>query len=168
VLTQSAVRGVHFTLEDAKIHRDPSHRGGGQVIPATRRVLHAAMMSAAPRLLEPVYIAQIVCPTQALGAAVNVLARRRGVILQQVPQEGTPLVMVQGYLPVNESFGFCADLRMQTRGQAFPQLAFDHWQVLQGDPLDPDSRAGREVAYIRRRKGLPERIPNIENFLERL
>merc|ERR1712071_399153 len=39
--------------------------------------------------------------------------------------------------PVNESFGFTADLRSNTSGQAFPQCVFDHWQILPGNPFDP-------------------------------
>ena len=39
---------------------------------------------------------------------------------------------VKAYLPVMESFGFTADLRGQTQGQAFPQSVFDHWDVMNG------------------------------------
>lgn len=53
---------------------------------------------------------------------------------------GTPMFVVKAYLPVNESFGFTADLRSNTGGQAFPQCVFDHWQVLPGDPLDAGTR----------------------------
>ena len=48
---------------------------------------------------------------------------------------GTPMFHVKAYLPVNESFGFTADLRSNTGGQAFPQCVFDHWQVMPGSPL---------------------------------
>ena len=37
--------------------------------------------------------------------------------------------IIKGFLPAAESIGFVAELRMKTRGQAFAQLAFDHWQV---------------------------------------
>lgn len=39
---------------------------------------------------------------------------------------------IKAYLPVMESFGFNADLRAQTGGQAFPQCVLDHWQVMNG------------------------------------
>ena len=32
-------------------------------------------------------------------------------------------------------------MRSNTGGQAFPQCVFDHWQVMQGDPLDGVSKA---------------------------
>jgi translation elongation factor EF-G len=46
---------------------------------------------------------------------------------------------VKAYLPVAESFGFTADLRSATSGQASPQCVFDHLQVIPGDPLEVSS-----------------------------
>ena len=53
------------------------------------------------------------------------------------------MFVVKAYLPVNESFGFTADLRSNTGGQAFPQCVFDHWAVLPGDPYDPATKPGK-------------------------
>lgn len=50
------------------------------------------------------------------------------------------MFVVKAYLPVNESFGFTADLRSNTGGQAFPQCVFDHWQVFPGDPTQPGTK----------------------------
>lgn len=55
------------------------------------------------------------------------------------------MFVVRAYLPVNESFGFTADLRSNTGGQAFPQCVFDHWQVFPGDPLEAGSRTYQVV-----------------------
>jgi len=81
---------------------------------------------------------------------------------------GTPLYTVKAYLPVNESFGFTADLRSHTGGQAFPQCVFDHWQVMNGDPLEAGSKIATIVTDIRKRKGLKEDIPALDNYLDRL
>jgi hypothetical protein len=56
------------------------------------------------------------------------------------------MFVVKAYLPVNESFGFTADLRSNTGGQAFPQCVFDHWQILAGDPFDASSKPAQVVA----------------------
>lgn len=45
---------------------------------------------------------------------------------------------VKAYLPVMESFGFTADLRSQTQGQAFPQSVMDHWDVMPGCEYQSD------------------------------
>lgn len=168
VLTDSTVRGVRFNLHDATIHRDPAHRRGGQIMPMTRRVMFASMLTAKPRVLEPVYLVEIMCPKTCVGAAINLLSKRRGEIVEQGEQPGTPLSIVKAYMPVNESFGFNGELRGETGGQAFPQFVFDHWQVLPGDPLDPESRSGGVVTEIRKRKGMPEKVPALDNFLDKL
>lgn len=64
--------------------------------------------------------------------------------------------------------GFTADLRSNTGGQAFPQCVFDHWQILPGDPYDANSRPFQVVAETRKRKGLKEGIPPLDNFLDKL
>jgi elongation factor 2 len=69
------------------------------------------------------------CPKSAIGGIYGVLMRRRGVIVDESQVSGTPMFVIKGYLPVNESFGFTGDLRGSTGGKAFPQCVFDHWQV---------------------------------------
>ena len=76
------------------------------------------------------------CPENAVGGIYGVLNRRRGHVFEEAQVPGTPMFHVKAYLPVNESFGFTADLRSNTGGQAFPQCVFDHWQVMPGSPLD--------------------------------
>jgi elongation factor 2 len=45
---------------------------------------------------------------------------------------------------------------------------FDHWQVVEGDPLEAGSRAAGILLDVRRRKGLKEVIPVLETYLDRL
>lgn len=80
------------------------------------------------------------CPEVAVGGIYGVLNRRRGHVFEEQQVAGTPMFVVKAYLPVNESFGFTADLRSNTGGQAFPQCVFDHWQILPGDPMELSSR----------------------------
>ena len=44
------MRGVRFNVQDTYLHNDAIHRGGGQITPATRRVLYAAEMMSKPTL----------------------------------------------------------------------------------------------------------------------
>jgi len=71
-------------------------------------------------------------------------------------------------LPVSESFGFTAALRGHTQGQAFPQCVFDHWQVVSGNPMEAGNKSAEIIAQIRKRKGLKEGIPPLENYLDKL
>jgi len=168
VLCDENMRGVRFNIHDVTLHADAIHRGGGQIIPTARRVLYASVLTAQPRLLEPVYLVEIQCPEAAVGGIYGVLNRRRGHVFEESQITGTPMFVVKAFLPVNESFGFTADLRSHTGGQAFPQCVFDHWQILPGDPFDANTKPGQVVVETRKRKGLKEGIPQLDNFFDRL
>lgn len=168
VLCEEHMRGVRFNIHDVTLHADAIHRGGGQIIPTARRVLYACVLTAQPRLLEPVYLVEIQCPEAAVGGIYGVLNRRRGHVFEECQVAGTPMFIVKAFLPVNESFGFTADLRSNTGGQAFPQCVFDHWQILPGDPFEAGSKPCQIVADTRKRKGLKEGIADVSNYLDKL
>lgn len=168
VLCEENMRGVRFNIHDVTLHADAIHRGGGQIIPTARRVLYASVLTAAPRLLEPIYLVEIQCPEAAVGGIYGVLNRRRGHVFEESQIAGTPMFVVKAYLPVNESFGFTADLRSHTGGQAFPQCVFDHWQILPGNPFEANTRPGQVVTETRKRKGLKEGIPALDNYLDKM
>ena len=46
-------------LVNATVSTEPFQRGGGQIIPTTRRVLYSAMLTASPRLMEPIYRVEV-------------------------------------------------------------------------------------------------------------
>jgi len=168
VLCDENLRAARFNLYDVALHADAIHRGGGQIIPTARRVLYASMITAEPRLMEPVYQVEIQCPENAVGGIYGVLNRRRGHVFEEAQTPGTPMFVVKAYLPVNESFGFTADLRSNTGGQAFPQCVFDHWQVLPGDPMQEGTKPYQIVEDCKKRKGLKPGIPQLDNYLDKL
>lgn len=168
VLCDENMRGVRVNVEDVTMHADAIHRGGSQIIPTARRVYYACCLTAAPRLMEPMFVVDIQTVEHAMGGIYGVLTRRRGVIIGEENRPGTPIYNVKAYLPVAESFGFTADLRASTGGQAFPQCVFDHWQQYPGDPLDAKSQACSTVLAIRARKGLKPEIPPLDTFLDKL
>jgi elongation factor 2 len=169
VLCDENMRGIKFRMLDVVLHADAIHRGGGQIIPTARRVYYAAQLTAAPRLLEPVYLVEIQCPESAIGGIYGVLNRRRGQVVGD--EDRGNLKNIKAHLPVMESFGFTADLRQHTSGQAFPQCVFDHWQVLTGDPMAPAAKGNKSaevVAVTRKRKGIPLEIPPLDRFFDKL
>merc|ERR1712121_88214 len=168
VMCDENMRGIRFDLQDVTLHADAINRGGGQIIPTARRVIYASFLTAEPAILEPVYLVEIQCPESAVGGIYGVLNRKRGHVFEDSKVEGTPMCMVKAYLPVMESFGFTAELRAATSGQAFPQCVFDHWQCLPGNPLVPEEKPGVIVGETRKRKGLKEGIPALDNFLDKL
>ena len=59
VLCDENLRASRFNIYDVALHADAIHRGGGQIIPTARRVLYASMLTAEPRMMEPVYLVEI-------------------------------------------------------------------------------------------------------------
>jgi elongation factor 2 len=168
-IAEEPLRSVRFNVMDVTLHADAIHRGGGQIIPTARRVLYAATLLAEPALQEPVFLVEIQVPEQAMGGIYGVLTRRRGHVFYEEQRMGTPLFTVKAYLPVMESFGFNADLRAATGGQAFPQMVFDHWQILPGgSPLDPNTMPGKIVVDMRTRKGIKPQVPGYDNYYDKL
>merc|ERR1711993_30549 len=168
VLAEENMRGVRFNIYDVTLHTDAIHRGGGQIIPTARRVLYASAITAGSALMEPVYLVEIQCHENAVGGIYGVLNRRRGHVFEEAQTPGTPMFVVKAYLPVNESFGFTADLRSQTGCQAFPQCVFDHWQIMPGDPMQESTKPNSIVEDTKKRKGLKPGNPDLTNYLDKL
>jgi 116 kDa U5 small nuclear ribonucleoprotein component len=169
-LCEEPVRGLKVKLLDAVVANQAIYRGGGQVIPTTRRVVHASILTATPRLMEPIYRLEITCPASMVDAIQPLLTRRRGHMVQDVPIAGSLFTAVKAFVPVLDSFGFETDLRTLTQGQAMVYAVMDHWSAVPGDPLDrnivlyplepsPTMHLGRELLVkTRRRKGLSEDV----------
>ena len=174
-LCEEPVRGTKIKILDATFADKPIYRGGGQIIPTARRTVHSALLTATPKLMEPIYRVQIQCPGELIASIQPVLKRRRGHIIQDRPIAGTLLYSVRGFIPVLDSFGFETDLRTYTQGQAMVHTVFDHWAVVPGNPLDksillhplepsPPHVLARELLLkTRRRKGLSEDV-SVDKF----
>ena len=109
---------------------------------------------------------EITAPGDAIGGIYQTLNQRRGTILEENQLEGS-LSIVKAYLPVAESYGFTEDLRGNTQGRAFPQCFFDHWAKISGIPGE-DPKATNLVHTIRKRKGMKEEIPLINELFDKL
>lgn len=175
-LTDEPVRGVKFRITNVTVAPNASGRTLAQISPASRRVAYSAFLTACPRLVEPIYVAEVVCPPEAGDVARTLLSRRRGNVVSNTPIPATPLVAFRMELPVLDSFGFEPDLRNLTQGAAFCTLTFSHWALLPGDPLDksvtlrPLEPAGRKelarecMVKTRRRKGMPDDVSLLKYF----
>lgn len=176
-LCDEPIRNVKFKILDAVIAPELIHRGGGQIIPTSRRVAYSAFLLATPRLMEPYYYCEVIAPADCVSSVYSVLAKRRGHVTQDAPVAGSPLYVLKAFIPAIDSFGFETDLRTHTQGQAFCLSVFHHWQIVPGDPLDksivikplepqPVNHLAREfMVKTRRRKGLSEDV-TISKFFD--
>ncbi|KAG9391757.1 Elongation factor Tu GTP binding domain [Carpediemonas membranifera] len=169
VLADEPVRGLRVNLEDATLHADAIHRGAGQIMPTARRGVLGCQLASGPAFMEPVFSVEISCPENAIGGVYSCMNRRRGIVLSEEQRPGTPLYQVKAFLPVAESFGFSADLRSQTSGQAFPQAQFSHYEVIAGgDVLTEGTKTNQLMLDIRKRKGLKVVTPVLGDYEDRL
>lgn len=168
ILCEEAMRGIRFNVTDVVLHADAIHRGAGQIMPPCKRALYACQIKSEPAILEPMYIADITVPQQAISGVYATLNQRRGTVEGQEDRPGTPLCKVKAYVPVLESFGFTGLLRQNTGGQAFPQMIFSHWQMCNGNPYDDGSQAQKIVLEVRARKGLKDGLPKFNDYYDKL
>ncbi|KID93668.1 Ribosomal protein S5 domain 2-type fold, subgroup, partial [Metarhizium majus ARSEF 297] len=176
-LCEEPIRNTKFKVTDVLLAGEAISRGGGQIIPTSRRACYSSFLMASPRLMEPVYAVSVTGPEDSHTEVYNVLSRRRGHVLSDGPVAGTPLYRVNGLIPVIDSFGFETDLRIKTQGSSMVSLVFDNWSIVPGDPLDREqiirplqpasaqATARDFVLKTRRRKGLSEDV-SVKTFLE--
>jgi elongation factor 2 len=167
-LCEESMRGIRYNILDVTLHADAIHRGAGQIMPTTKRVLYACMLKSEPKILEPMYVCDITVPVSAMSGVYSTLNQRRGVVESTTERPGTPLTKIKAFLPVLESFGFTGLLRQNTGGQAFPQMIFSHWEKVNGCPLNEGSQAHTILMAVRKRKGLKEECPKFENFYDKV
>lgn len=168
VLCDEVMRGIRFNVEDVKLHADAIHRGAGQIMPCAKSVFYACQIASGPKLLEPLYLVDIMVPQQAVAGVFATLNQKRGQVEKIEERPGTPLTQVQAFLPVLESFGFTELLRKNTAGQAFPQMKFSHWQHVNGDPMKEGTQAHQILMNIRKRKGLKDELPNFNDYYDKI
>ena len=157
-LAEEAMRGIKAILVNVELHEDPVHRGYAQIVPATRRTLYASILSADPILLEPILKIEAKVPPELMGAVTSVITSKRGKILNITQQEY--VTVVSGEIPAAETFDLSEAMRSATMGKAFWATEFSAWKPV------PASLRDKVIQEIRKRKGLPPRIPQISDFVE--
>uniref|UniRef100_A0A915DXD4 Tr-type G domain-containing protein n=1 Tax=Ditylenchus dipsaci TaxID=166011 RepID=A0A915DXD4_9BILA len=125
--------------------------GGGQIIPTARRVFYASVLTASPVFWSQSIWWRSNVLKQLWEVSTEVLNRRRGHVFEEVrlPEHH---VRSQGLLACHESFGFTADLRSHTGGQAFPQCVFDIGRSSRR-PFDSATKPGQICGRADHRKG---------------
>lgn len=157
-LCKERVSGLKVKLLDAVIHVDPSHRSPGQIVPALRNGIYAAILSAVPTLLEPKLRVLIRVPTEMLGIATRELQTRRGQIID-VNTEDEQMV-VNAKAPIETMLDFSDAIRSGTQGKALWSVQFESFEEL------PRELQMQRITEIRGRKGLKvDVVPKAEDFL---
>ena len=81
---------------------------------------------AAPVLLEPIMVVEVVVPEDYMGDVIGDLTSRRGKILGMESRSGGQVI--NAHVPLSEMFGYSTDLRSLTQGRATYTMVFDHYE----------------------------------------
>ena len=158
-LAYEFVRGVKVVLNHYVPHEDPAHRTYAQLMPASRRGILAALLSADPVLLEPMQGIEVKCPSDQIGAVAGVISSKRGKMINVVQKE--ILTIIEGEIPASETFDLSESMRGATAGKAIWNLHFKAWTPV------PTSMLSQIVTETRKRKGLPPEPPKASEFIDR-
>jgi elongation factor 2 len=106
VLTEECMRGGRYNITDCELHTDAIHRGGGQLMPTTRRLIYALELMSSPTLLEPIFNCEITAPMDCMGGVYQTLNQNRGEVVEEIQLAGTPLncVFFLSYFRLKHSF----------------------------------------------------------------
>lgn len=158
-LAREKCSGVMVKIVDATIHEDPVHRGPAQIIPAMKRGMYAAMLTAGVLLVEPKQLFTINVPQEYMSDVITLLQGRRGQV-QNIVQDREQM-SITAKMPVSEVIkGFSNGLRSATQGRAIWYYEFAGYERLPGELQN------KIVREIRKRKGQPEEPPKPEQFME--
>jgi elongation factor G len=112
--------GVKCVLEDGSYHEVDSSDMAFQI--CARNCFRETFMNAKPVLLEPIMKLEIEVPTQFQGTVAGELTSRRGMIMSTEMQGNT--AVIEGEVPLAETFGYSTDLRSMTQGQGTFTMEF--------------------------------------------
>jgi elongation factor G len=136
---------VQVTLTDGSYHSVDSSDLAFRT--AARIGVNEALPQCQPVLLEPIYVVEIVCPTDATAKINAILSGRRGQILGFDTREGWPgWDRVRAMMPEAEIGELIVELRSATAGAGSFTRAFDRMAEVSGRAADQIIAAHRVAA----------------------
>lgn len=115
---------VGVELYDGSYHEVDSSEMAFKI--AASMAFREAARKAEPVLLEPVFKIEVTVPDEYMGDVIGDISARRGRI------EGSDMslgaVVIRGFVPLSEMFGYATDLRSKTQGRGVYVMQFDHFE----------------------------------------
>ncbi|MDZ4820165.1 MAG: elongation factor G [Planctomycetota bacterium] len=115
--------GVRCIVEDGSYHDVDSSDMAFQI--CAQGCFRETFLNAKPVLLEPIMKLEVEVPTSFQGTVAGELTSRRGMILSTEMQGATAII--EGEVPLSETFGYSTDLRSMTQGQGTFTMEFSKY-----------------------------------------
>jgi elongation factor G len=116
--------GIKAILEDGSYHEVDSSDMAFQV--CGQNCFRETFLQTKPVLLEPVMKVEIEVPTTFQGSVAGELTSRRGMIISTEMQGN--IAVIEGEVPLAETFGYSTDLRSMTQGQGTFSMEFSKYR----------------------------------------
>ena len=132
ILAGYQVVDVGVELYDGSYHEVDSSEMAFKI--AASMAFKEASKKAGPVLLEPIFKVDVTVPEEYMGDIIGDISSRRGRIEGSEMLNGT--VIVRGFVPLSEMFGYATDLRSKTQGRGVYVMQMDHFEQLPKNLLD--------------------------------
>jgi elongation factor 2 len=154
------MQGTKLSLMEIQLSESSDQYGSVEIMRGVGKAVFGSFLTAKPVLLEPIYKTVVSSPTELAGECSKIISGRRGRI-SAFEQKGA-FTIITSFVPVAETFGLSKQLRSASSGRAFWQSVFDHWERV------PKKLSGKVITEVRKKKGLPSKIPSAKRFLEEI
>ena len=125
-LTGSYARDIRVFVYDGKMH--PVDSKEIAFIIAGRNAFREAFKNAAPKILEPIYMVEVMVPADCMGDVMSDLQNRRGMIEGMNSEKGFQILRAR--VPLAELYKYSTTLSSLTSGRAtFTQEFIEYQQV---------------------------------------
>lgn len=128
-LTGCYARDIRVSVYDGKMHQVDSNEISFKL--AGRHAFSDAFKEAGPKILEPIYLLEILTPSDRMGDVMSDLQGRRAVV-QGMSSEGG-FEKITAKIPLAETNKYSTTLNSLTNGRAMYTISFDEYQQVPGD-----------------------------------
>ena len=126
ILAGYQVVDIGVELYDGSFHEVDSSEMAFKI--AASMAFKEASKKAKPVLLEPIFKVDVTVPDEYMGDVIGDISSRRGRIEGSEITNGT--VVIRGFVPLSEMFGYATDLRSKTQGRGVYVMQMDHFEQL--------------------------------------
>lgn len=131
-LTGSYARDVRVCIYDGKMHPVDSNEISFRL--AGRNAFSEAFKNANPKILEPIYDVEVLCPSDKMGDVMSDLQGRRAIIMGMESEKG--LEKISAKVPLKEMSSYSTSLSSITGGRSSFSMKFASYELVPGDIQD--------------------------------
>ncbi len=131
-LTGSYARDIRVVVYDGKMHPVDSNEISFKL--AGRNAFKEAFKKAAPKIMEPIYMVEVLVPSDNMGAVMSDLQNRRAMIQGMTSEKGFDKLVAS--VPLAELFRYSTTLSSLTSGRATYTMKFSSYEQVPADVQD--------------------------------